>query len=284
MGPKTRNIRALLRRRVAATITVLRWGLCLALTLVGPKLSVAFAQDSTEQAFSLSVAQLNWCPQICPRGEAPGYIIDIVREVFENTNFSLNYQTMSYPIARGRTKRGDIDALLAPAKIEAPSLIYPNEPIGYQRVCFYTPSDSRWIFDGEDSLQNLTIGIAIDMSLEEIHDYIQTHEQQFVFQAESKRYIQESLRMLEIGRLDTFVFNENSVLFYMRKQGWNRRIRNAGCVSSAPVYMAFTPVAKDTEKLSQAIHLIDTRVRRMRKNGEIAKIMARYGLPDWSKF
>ncbi len=246
--------------------------------------SNAAATDHAEPNFSLSVAQLNWCPQICPRGEQAGYIIDIVREIFDGTNFNLNYQTMSYPIARGKTERGEIDALLAPAKIEAPDLLYPTQPVGFQRVCFYTLTDSLWTYSGEASLADLTIGIAIDISLEEIHDYVQKHENQFVFQAESKRYIEESLRMLEIGRLDTFVFNENSVLYYIRKQGWQDKVRLAGCVSMAPVFMAFSPALSETPKSKAAIQLLDRKILEMKKNGSITKIMNRYSLPDWSKF
>lgn len=246
--------------------------------------SYALQNEGKNPDYSLSVAQLNWCPQICPRGTEPGYIVDLVREIFEGSRFSLNYQTMSYPIARGKTARGEIDALLAPAKIEAPNLIYPAEPIGFQRVCFYTLTDSMWVYDGEASLHDLTIGIAIDISLEEIHSYVQRHENQFVFQAESKRYIAESIRMLEIGRLDTFVFNENSVLYYMRKQGWQKKVRSAGCVSPAPVFMAFSPTHTNSQKSKEAITLVNKRVREMKQNGAIEKIMARYGLPDWSKF
>lgn len=247
---------------------------------------VASASENTEEAsyYSLSIAQLNWCPQICPRGEEAGYVVDIVQEIFDGTNFQLNFQTMSYPVARRKTQQGNIEALLAPAKIEAPDLIYPSEPVGYQRVCFYTLADSLWSYTGEKSLHDLTIGIAIDMSLEEIHDYIQKHENQFVFQAESKRYIEESLRMLEIGRLNTFVFNENSVLYYMRKQGWSKRIRSAGCVSQAPIYMAFTPNPLYADKVRDAIERIDQHLKLMKDDGTISQIMARYGLPDWSKF
>ncbi|MEX0298941.1 MAG: substrate-binding periplasmic protein [Kordiimonas sp.] len=246
--------------------------------------SHAAEDENTEPSYSLSVAQLNWCPQICPRGKDAGYIIDIVREVFEGTNFNLNYQTMSYPVARGRTERGEIDALLAPAKMEAPSLLYPTQPVGFQRVCFYTLADSLWTYTGETSLADLTIGIAIDISLEEIHDYVQKHENQFVFQAESKRYIEESIRMLEIGRLDTFVFNENSVLYYIRKQKWHDQIRLAGCVSKAPVFMAFSPALEGTLKSRTAIQHLDRKILEMKKNGTMMKIMNRYGLPDWSKF
>lgn len=113
---------------------------------------------------------------------------------------------------------------------------------------------------------------------------MQKHENQFVFQAESKRYIEESLRMLEIGRLDTFVFNENSVLYYIRKQGWQNKVRLAGCVSMAPVFMAFSPILGDTLKSKAAIHLLDKKILEMKHNGTIKKIMSRYGLPDWSKF
>lgn len=279
----TLNVERLLARIGVAILAALFLHVSIKNTAKANNLSIE--QETSPSYHSLSVAQLNWCPQICPRGEDAGYIVDLVREAFEGSEFSLNYQTMSYPIARAKTLRGEIDALLAPAKIEAPNLIYPNEEIGYQRVCFYTLSQSMWEFNGASSLKDLTIGIAIDMSLEEIHDYIQTHEEQFVFQAESKRYIEESLRMLEIGRLDTFVFNENSVLYYVRKNTeWTDKIRLAGCVSSAPVYMAFSPAEHSEEKVKAAATYLDQQISRMKSDGTVSKIMDRYGLPDWSKF
>jgi hypothetical protein len=47
---------------------------------------------------------------------------------------------------------GRYDALLAPAKKEAPHLRFSNFSVGYQQVCFFTDAKSTWNYQGEQSL------------------------------------------------------------------------------------------------------------------------------------
>lgn len=48
--------------------------------------------------------------------------------------------------------------------------------------------------------------------------------------------------------------------------------------SSTPMYIACSPV-KDISK--QLVKWVDEGTRKLRKSGELAKIMAKYGLKDW---
>ncbi|MBU2970784.1 transporter substrate-binding domain-containing protein [Pseudoalteromonas sp. C2R02] len=83
----------------------------------------------------LTVAAIDWCPQLCPitddtiytNDQKPGFIIDIVKSVFKDSDFDL--QIVYYPWSRAikLVKEGKIDVLLSPAKAEAPTLRYPKE-------------------------------------------------------------------------------------------------------------------------------------------------------------
>ena len=121
-------------------------------------------------------------------------IIELVHEVFKDSQYeiTLNY----YPWSRAikNVLQGKSDALLYPAKAEAPSLIYPKLPVGTQRMCFFTKIDSDWTYTTPTSLKNMQIGIATDTSIEELNDYVKVHYEQFQFQPYHDRYVIQNAR------------------------------------------------------------------------------------------
>lgn len=231
----------------------------------------------------IQTAQIDWCPQICPKGKPAGYIVDIVEAVFKDSPYKLAFQTLPWSRAIIRVRTGAVTALLSPAKKEAPDLLYPNEPIGLQRMCFYVQKGSTWTYTDESSLTGLRIGLASDTSVEELNSYIQAHPTQFHYMPYTKDYVPLSLRMLDIGRFDAFIFTYNSTVFTMRHLGLENRIQAAGCVSSAPLYLAFSPHTMEQNDLKPMMAFYDQRMKHLKKTGAISDIMTSYGLPDWTK-
>tara|TARA_R110002096_G_scaffold275602_2_gene469346 strand:+ start:521 stop:1324 length:804 start_codon:yes stop_codon:yes gene_type:complete len=231
----------------------------------------------------IQVAQIDWCPQICPKGKPAGYIVDIVKTVFKDSPYKLEFQTLPWSRAIIRVRTGAVTALLSPAKKEAPDLLFPKEAIGLQRMCFYVQKGSKWKYTDESSLAGLQIGIATDTSIEELNNYIKKHPTQFHYMPYTKDYVPLSLRMLDIGRFDAFIFTYNSTKFTMRHLELENRIQAAGCVSSAPLYMAFSPKTSEPDTLKSMMAFYDQRMEYLKKTGVISDIMASYGLPDWTK-
>ncbi|MEX0298944.1 MAG: substrate-binding periplasmic protein [Kordiimonas sp.] len=233
---------------------------------------------------TIDVAQIDWCPQICPKQEQAGYIVDVVAEAFKDSSYKLRFQTLPWSRAIIRVQEGAAEALLSPAKAEAPGLMYPVHHVGWQRMCFLVKDNSNWKYDGLASLDGIDIGVARNTSITELDEYLAKNGDQFHFMPYTKDYVPLSLRMLNIGRFDTFIFTINSTLYKINQMGLKDKVKSAGCLTNTPVYMAFTPVSAKSEKMQKAAAYLDGRLVQMMQEGRIGAIMAKYGLPDWTKF
>ena len=83
--------------------------------------------------------------------------------------------------------------------------------------------------------------------------------------------------------MDSFLFTKNSTLFALRELRKLDEIKVVGCVSKAPIYMAFTPVASKQEKTSVMMSVFDSKLSAINETHYIKKLMASYHLPTESK-
>ena len=233
---------------------------------------------------ALMINSIDWCPQLCSDPEKEGYVMDTVKKVFEGSPYEIKVSVFPWSRAIKGADSGKAHALLAPAKDEAPSLIYPNEPVGLQRMCFFTNADSDWRYEGVSSLDGKRFGIAADTSVEELNAYISAHSSQFEQIPYNSEYIKRSLTKLKKNRIEAFLFTYSSTVYEMSLLGVSSDFKEAGCASSAPIYLAFTPNSRHNPLVSTAMNYFDSRMKELHKSGEIDKIMKKYGLTDWSQY
>ncbi|MCP4351526.1 MAG: transporter substrate-binding domain-containing protein [Desulfobacterales bacterium] len=233
-------------------------------------------------AETLKIASIDWCPQLCSGKKYAGYVTDTVKTIFKKSPYELEIKT--YPWSRSiyMVRNGDAHALLAPARAEAPDLLYPENKIGIQRMCFFTKAGSEWKYSGIESLKDLQIGIATDSSVEELNSYISQNKRQFQFMPYNNTYVEKSLKKLDKGRFDTFLFTYNTTMYKMRELG--KKVRPAGCVSSANIYMAFSPDKSQTARIQRMMKYFDEKMSELKRSGKIGQIMNSYSLEDWQKF
>lgn len=230
------------------------------------------------KAETIKIAAIDWCPQICPNDSKPGYVVDLVKEMFRDSGYQLEINYYPWSRAIKLVLSGQADALLSPAKAEAPSLIYPNNEVGVQRMCFFTEQDSKWQYRGTKSLAGLQIGIATDTSIEELNSYVADNLMQFQFQPYHERYIVQNAKKLQKNRIDAFLFTRNSTVFELNKAGIWHQFKEAGCVSNAKIYMAFSPVASLKDKVSKLIKLFDHKMEAINGSFYKEELMHQYGL------
>lgn len=223
------------------------------------------------------IAEISWCPQICPNNsEHPGYISEILNETINGlgTKFIRN----EYPWSRAinNVVQGKSIALSAPAKQEAPNLIYPSIPIGIQRMCFFVNQQSNWAYTGVESLRGVIVGIASDTSIEELNQYVKSYPENFQYQPYHDRFISQNVKKLNKGRIDTFIFTRNSTLYKLKKLGLHDEVKIAGCVSSAPVYIAFSPAEQKRDLSIALADLFDQRMLQLIKENKVNSILGKY--------
>ena len=210
--------------------------------------------------------------------------MDTVHRVFAGSHYEVQAKTYPWTRAILGVYNGKSHALLSPAKNEAPQLLYPKYAIGIQRMCFFTAAQSDWEYQGLKSLKGLKIGIAYDTSIAELNDYVSTNKEQFEFIPYNHEFIERNLNMLSHRRLDTFLFTYNSTIFTLKQLGLDTEYREAGCVSSEPIFMAFSPNPEQSEEINELIRFFEQRMHELSESGEIELIMESYGLEDWQPF
>ena len=232
---------------------------------------------------TIKIAAIDWCPQLCPNQDQKGYIIDIVKEVYRDSEYQLEIETYPWSRALTMVRQGRVDAVLSPARAEAPTLRYPQQEVGFQRMCFFNDIDSQWHFTGIDSLTNKQFGLANDTSLEELNSYLAENPEQFQFQPYHERYLIQQARKVKRGRIEAFLFTYNSTIYELNKQGIAEQFKSAGCVTNAQIYMAFTPKVDHSMRIERMMERFDREIIRLRENGFIRQTLQSYGLPDWDE-
>ena len=229
-------------------------------------------------AETIKISAIDWCPQICSANEKPGYIIELVEKIYSDSKYQLDIQFYPWSRAIKNVRNGNADALLSPAKAEAPDLLFPKYGVGKQRMCFFTSKDSIWQYNGPNSLNNLQIGIAKDTSIAELDEYLKIHPEQFQFQPYHERYVIQNARKLDKNRIDTFLFTENSTRYILAQANEWDKYRKAGCVSEAIIYMAFTPVDTNPQRVREMIDFFDMRMKKINKTQFFSNLLEKYGL------
>ena len=233
----------------------------------------------------IKIASIDWPPQLIHDQHKLGYIGDIVEQVFKDGPYTLVIKTYPWSRAIALVKSGEADALLAPAKIEAPELLYPVQEVGLQRMCFVTKSSSDFQYTGTDSLLGMSIGYAQDTAVSRaLAVYMQKNKGQFHVIPYNGRYLTRSLEKLALGRLDTFLFTYNSTIYELKKLGMSSYYRMAGCDYSAKVYLAFTANPASKSKVESLIKYFDQQMLKLKNSDMLHLIMHRYGLQDWQQF
>ncbi|MCK7614047.1 substrate-binding periplasmic protein [Roseibium sediminicola] len=240
------------------------------------------ATSRADDRIPLKIAAIDWCPQICPGKTDPGYIIDIVEELFRSSPYEPEISIYPWSRAIQYVRSGRAHALLSPAKPEAPDLVYPEEEVGVQSMCFFVLKDSTWNYDGVKSLEGHLTGLASDTSIQELNAFIQERRDLFFVQPYSDAYIQDSINMLYANRVNSFLFTYNTTLHNMRSMGVSDEVRSAGCVSNASVYMAFSPAPGLAAEVQEMTAYFDRKMAQFKADGGVARIMKHYELSDWS--
>lgn len=233
--------------------------------------------SATSAAQQIKVAAIDWCPQICPQASEKGYIIETIDAVFEGSAYQLTIDYFPWSRAIKGVEDGSLHLLLAPAKKEAPHLIYPEQPVGFQQMCFFTQEDSNWEYTGPNSLLNQRVGIAQDTSIVELNEWRLKHPEVFQYLPYHERFIKQNVGKLNKQRIDSFIFTRNSTNYLLKSENISN-VRNAGCVSKEPVYAAITPALNSNIDTQALKSFIDKRLLALENKGKITEIKRKYSV------
>ena len=219
-----------------------------------------------------------WCPFSCKAGGAhEGFTIDILRAVFTPLGRQVKYENLNYARALLGVRTGRYTATSPTYKDEAPDFIYPATPISRNRYCFYTAPHSHWLYKNAASLAGQRVGIVQGYTYGNEIDQAVAHKTAAFELNYGEDLTYRLARKLLLGRLDSFVEDENLVSYTMAMHA-DVRLRQAGCAPVSYSYFALSPALPESRALAREF---DEGMARLRESGQLERIMKAYGLHDW---
>jgi polar amino acid transport system substrate-binding protein len=234
------------------------------------------------QAATISLRADPWCPYNCrPDAERPGYLIELARAVFEPLGHRIDYRTLGWKRTIEAVRRGEVDGLAGAGVEDAPDLVFPDEPAGVAEPVIAVRRGEAFTFTGPASLEGRVIGAILGYEFGgPVEDHLRRH-------ARDGRRVQwvsgtdgavQNLRKLLAGRIDGALDDRAVIDHYARELGIGERLELVGLGVRQPIGLAFSPRRPEAEAHARAFA---EGVRRLRASGELAAILARYGLADW---
>jgi polar amino acid transport system substrate-binding protein len=224
----------------------------------------------------------NWCPYNCDaRSDKPGLIVDIARAIMEPAGHIVNYQIMPWSRALTEVRKGRIQGVIGAQQSEAPDLIYGSIPVALDDNGFAIRHGERFNYQGPASLNPYRIGGILDYNYDggEIDEYIKNN-------SNDKDRIQlntgddvgiANLRKLLARRVDIVMDSAVVLTYLVGRLGLESQIDVVPLGHPTEIYIAFSPADSRSKMWAEQI---SSGIVELRKSGEMARILARYGLTN----
>lgn len=241
------------------------------------------SQLYAQQTKEIIIAADFWCPFNCqPNSKKPGYMIEIAQRVFAQHNINITYQIIPWSRALKLCRVGNVSAVVGAYKSDAPDFVYPDVEQGMIGFSYFNLVQSTWSFQGITSLEPKLLAIAHDYTYSaKLNGYIKKYQadQNKIHISYGDEPLKKNIQLLEHGFVDVLI-ESDSVFWYVSKQlNSQDKFSHAGNSQKAlPAYIAFSPKLADADNYAK---ILSTGTQVLRESGELAEILAKYGLRDW---
>lgn len=231
----------------------------------------------------IKLAVTERCPYICAENAAnQGVLVDIVKSIFDKHKRQIEIQYFPMNRALRMLDNNNIDGVIGILQRNALGLIYPNESIGQVQYLMYASEKNDWLYTGLNSLKGNILGIEVGKSYGIFDSYIQRHanDKRIIYQHYGERSTANLLKLLENGYIDILLEDKNIFDFHTKNVN-SRVLAEGGMLPPDQLYIGFSPNNKHAQKYAD---LVSSGIAEMRETGELANILADYGLSDWKSW
>lgn len=212
-----------------------------------------------------------------PAADKPGYVVELLREVFEPLGIKVDYQTMPWAAAIMSAEAGEIDGIIGANTKEAVNLVTGVEAVAEPQFALFTRKDFVWKYDSLRSLPRVRLGAIEGYSYwASLDGYIEKSSAPALKLYTGDTPLVEAMADLADGRID--VMAESVLVFVWMTKSTGRNFsdfRIAYSETAEPLYVAFSK--NDTGR--KFARQFDLGLRRLRSNGQLDAILDKYGLP-----
>lgn len=250
-------------------------------------IAIVFFSSPALAGTTIYVSIDEWCPYICLNKEhtglaadAPGYYVDIIDAIFPSRGYDVEYVVRPWKRALQETRSGALNAILSPAKKEAPDFVFPEEELAHLCWCFYTKSRT-WAYRGVESLKNQIVGyLEGNRFNNELDAYLRRNRDnpQKVQAVHGLNFLDINKNKLLQGRITVFIEESATTDHYLSEHDLDEDVVKAGCIGCRHMYMGFSPAREESAEYAA---IFSSGLRELRRSGRLDVILSRYGLKDW---
>jgi polar amino acid transport system substrate-binding protein len=224
-----------------------------------------------------------WCPFNCvPGSDYEGYMVDIARSILEANGHQLTYGTVNWSRAIRGAQDGVWAGVIGAAANEVPGFVLPRIPLGLVRNVLFSRVDDPWTFKGEASLDGKVVatikGYQYGPNVDGLWRYARADAQT------GKDALRLNFLKLWAGRVDVVLADESAATYLLKEMAQEGSTEPVRIFRPPwppqPLYVAFSPVLSNAQMLTDQL---DRGMVRLRANGQLQEIRARYGVIDWER-
>ena len=222
-----------------------------------------------------------WCPYNCtPNSDHPGYAVEIAQAVFNDAGYDVDYQLLNRARSIEEVRQGHADGLIGAHATELPGFVIPGEPIGCSSAGFAARRGAGFRYTGPQSLDGMVVGMVATYTFSgALGDYLdRLHGDKSRMQRiSSDQALAKNLLKLIGGRVDVVIDDSQVLERLIDELQLGDRVTASRNSTRVPVYIAFSPANPASPELAE---ILRAGTARLRKSGQLAAILARYGLRD----
>jgi len=232
------------------------------------------------QSETLSVAADEWYPVSGdPADGREGYMIDLLRLIFEKQGINVDYRLMSWDKALEQVNGGYVDCVVGALKSEAPALLYPSVSWGKDQSALYVRKRDAWDYSGDlESLSQRSVGVILDYGYgEQLDAFFHEHAGHSVHFASGKVPLVDNINDTLSGKLDTLVETKIVMQATLHLLGLKPAFRWVADIGpAAELYVG----CHNSKK--RWIAMIDSAMTDLLSSGQVDRLLESYDVETWS--
>lgn len=213
--------------------------------------------------------------------ENPGFMIEIAQAVFAKHGYSINY--ILGPRSRGIefVRQGEIDCIVNAKLKDHQFLAFPKEPWGYHAATLFALPNSSFQYEEMDQVKQVQLGAIAGMRYDngDMDEYLNkpTDNISFLY---GENAMEREISMLLKERVEVLVSCPLLMRGHLKSMQLPAdAIKTVGEIK--PLVGMYFACGNDQEKTQSYIEMINNAIPAMRKSGELALILKKYGQVDW---
>lgn len=246
--------------------------------------NISFAESTNKKPDSktLKVRADIWCPFNCdPKDKNPGYMIEIADTILKKHGYKLDYQLLNWSRSIHEAKIGKTDGVIGAGKEDAEGFYFPSEPQGLTQYSIFGLKKTNWKYIDESSLTGIRIGVINNYSYDIGTNELIKKKHPSLEIVSSDEPIEQLVNLVESNRIIGFVESDFVLQYFLKKKN-KVNLKKIGQIkpNSQDLFLAISPKHPDGQKIAD---LLSQGTIELRKNGNLNKILSKYGLKDWKK-